>query len=427
MTRVVVVGSGIEGCIAALTAQKTDADVTLVTTAPDRYQHEPGTIDVLGNVEKRDGPLERPLFGIRKLSESHPYRVLGKETLRDALTVFDDALVDDAELPYQSGGVKNALVPTATGTARPTSRYPAGIASGLVSSDRPMRLVGFEQVPHFDAELLADRLNGSARYDVTATTIDCPIDVDEEAPVRSVATALDENRETADGTPARTALTNRLRPELDIEPRIGVPALLGLTDHERVRTDLESRLQAELFEIPVGEPSLPGLRLRDRLFEILESAGVERIDGGVSDIEADGERVTGVQLDVRGQEDEESSSGVQQVAGDAFVLATGGIAAGGLVEQDGDIVEPVFDCPVSHPDHRLDWSEPDPFDDHPFARFGLDVGERLQPRGPDGCHYENLYASGTVLGGHNVVRERSRGGVAIVTGYQAATNAVEDS
>ncbi len=425
MTRVVVVGGGIGGCIAALTARKADAQVVLVSTAPERYRHEPGTIDVLGNVEKRDGPLERPLFGIRKLPESHPYRTLGKDTIRDAVAVFDDALVDDAELPYQSGGVTNALVATATGAARPTSRYPAGMAAGLVSSGRPMRLVGFEQLPHFDAELAADRLNGSARFDVNATTIDCPLDVDERSPLRSVAGALDENKSTADGTPAREALANQLRPELDIEPRIGVPAVLGLTAHETVRRNLESRLQAELFEIPVGEPSLPGLRLRNRLFELCDAAGVERIDATVTGIDANGDGVTGLELEHRVEEHEGTSGERQQVTGDAFILATGGLAAGGIVEQGGEIVEPVFECPVSHPPERLDWSEQDAFGDHQFARFGVDVGAQLQPRGPDGPHYQNLYAAGTVLGGHNFVRQRSRGGVAIVTGYQAAKNAVD--
>lgn len=425
MTRIVVVGGGIGGCIAALTASNAGATVDLVSTAPERYKHEPGTIDVLGKVERRDGPLERPLFGIRKLSDSHPYKLLGKDTIRDALAVFDDALVDDERLPYQSGGFKNALVPTPIGTARTTSRYPVGIASGLVSSDRPMRFVGFEQVPHFDAELAADRLNGSARNDINATTIECPIEVGEKAPLRTVAAALDENSETTDGTPPREALANQLRPELDIEPRIGVPALLGRDNHESVRKELESRLQTELFEIPVGEPSLPGLRLRDRLFEILEANGVDRIDATVTGVESDGDRVSGLRLASREHGKTDHDDDRQQVTGDAFVLATGGLAAGGLVERGGDIVEPAFDCPVSHPDARLDWSMQDPFEDQPFARFGVDVTERLRPRGTDGFHYQNLYAAGTVLGGNNFVRERSRGGVGVVTGYQAALNALD--
>lgn len=422
MSRIVVVGAGIGGCLAALTAKRTDpgANVQLLSTEPERFRYEPGTIDVLGYTTETDGPVERPLVAIRDLPEDHPYRLVGADDVREALACFDELLEDDVVLPYLSGRNRNALAPTVTGGVRPTSRYPAGLAAGLVSSQRPMHVVGFDQETHLDAQLVGDRLDAAVPYDVEATTVEFPFDPPEFPPLEAFGRALDENEETADGVPLREAVADVVRPELDIQPRVGFPAVLGVDDHEAVRRDLESRLQAELFEIPVGEPSLPGLRLRDRLFELVDDAGVERFDATVVDFEVDDGAVQSLHLAEDPETGEQTALG-----GDAYVLASGGIAAGGLVGTGDDIVEPVFDCPITQPEQMVEWSTADALGDHPFARFGVDVTDELRPTAGDQPLYENLFAAGTVLGGHNFVGEHSRGGVAVVTGYQAGRQAAE--
>lgn len=420
MTRVVIVGSGISGCLAALSAKETDpgAEVTLVSTAPGRYRFESGAIGVLGYTPDSDGPVERPLVAYRDLPDDHPYRRLGNDCVRDGLEFFDD-LMDDDVLPYVSGRNRNALALTSTGGIQPVSRYPSGFASGLVSNQRPMRIVGLAEATHLDSELVADRLDEAAPYEVESTTIESPLDSQEQPPFEAFARALDENRETEGGVPAREALADVVRPELDVEPRVGFPAMLGREEHDAVRRDLESLLQTEVFEIPVGEPSLPGLRLGDRLFELVEESGIDRLNARISGYETSDDSIQSVVLDGEGIESE-------RFDGDAFVLATGGVAAGGLVGTGDDVVEPVFDCPIAVPDRTIAWTDSDPLGDHPFASFGVAVTETLQPTDTtEEPLYENLLAAGTVLGGHNFVREHSRGGVAIVTGYEAGRRAVE--
>lgn len=423
MTRVVVVGAGIGGCLAALAAKEKDgnATVTLLSTSPERYQYEPGTIDVLGYTDEKTGPIERPLFEMRNLPEDHPYSLVEVDSVRTALEFFDDYLKNDDTLPYVGDKGKNALVPTLNGHVRPTARYPAGVAGGIASSQEPMHIVGFEQVTHFDAELAGDRLDEAAPYDVNWTTVEFPIEPIYSPPLLEMAEILDENRETSNGEPVRKAIADAVRSELDIEPRIGFPAVLGLNNHGEVRRELESLLHADVFEIPVGEPSLPGLRLRERLFELVDASGIERTDAAAIDFEADGDTIRKLHIDRGTSQDERET-----IEGDSFVLATGDVAAGGLVGTGDDVVEPVFDCPITVPDTRLEWSVPDPLGDQPFARFGVDVSEELQPvTTADEPVFENLYAAGTVLGGYNFVREHSRGGVAVVTGYEAGKRAAE--
>jgi glycerol-3-phosphate dehydrogenase subunit B len=423
MTAVVIVGAGVGGCLAALSAAENnpDADVQLLSISPGRYRYEPGTVDVLGYTAEKDGPVERPLVTMQHLVDDHPYRQVGESGVRDALGYFDELLEADSELPYRSGQTKNALVPTAFGSVRPVSRYPEAVSSGLVSDQRPMHIVGFEQLTHLDAEFVANRLDSSVPYDVEWTTVDFPAQLTESPPLEESGRALDENRETEEGTPLREAVAEVVRPELDIEPRIGFPAVLGLDDHAAVRGELESRLHAEVFEIPVGEPSLPGLRLRDRLFELVADAGIERIESTVHDFDAKNGRIQSLSL-ARGEDSEPTT-----IEGDTFVLASGGVAAGGLVGSGDEVLEPVFDCPIATPPEPREWSDADPLGDHPFARFGVDVTPTLQPTSSGEPLYENLFAAGSVLGGHNAVQERSRGGVAIVTGYEAGRQAVEEN
>ncbi len=423
MTRVVVIGAGIGGCLAALAAKAKDesAAVTLLSTSAERFQYESGTIDVLGYTDDKTGPIERPLFEMRTLPEDHPYSLVGVDGVRNALEFFDDYLENDETLPYLGNRAKNVLLPTLNGNVRPTARYPEGLAGGVASSQEQMHIVGFEQVTHLDAELAGDRLDETAPYDVNWTTVEFPIDPTSSPPLLEIAELLDENRETPNGEPVRKALADTVRPELDIEPRVGFPAVLGLNNHTEVRRELESLLHADVFEIPAGEPSLPGLRLREQLFELVDASGIERTDAAAIDVEADGDTIRKLHVDRGASQDERET-----IEGDSFVLATGDVAAGGLVGTGDDVVEPVFDCPVTVPDTRLEWSVPAPLGDHPFARFGVDVSEELQPVTTAGEPvFENLYAAGTVIGGHNFVREHSRGGVAVVTGYEAGRRAIE--
>lgn len=282
-----------------------------------------------------------------------------------------------------------------------------------------MHIVGLDCLSHLDAELAAERLDSSLPYDVTASTISVPIETEEKPPFEALGKAVDANDETDDGTPLRDALARAVRPKLDIEARVGFPPILGLSDHDAVRQELEASLQASVFEIPVGEPNLPGIRLRDRLFDLVTDAGIELTRASVDGITTAQKRVQSVTVT-------ESETGAEQsIDGESFVLATGGVSAGGIVATGTEVVEPVFDCPVRYPADHGEWSAPGALGDHAFARFGVDVTRDLRPESSDGPHFENLFAAGSVIGGQNFVAEQSRTGVAVVTGYEAGRNAVD--
>ncbi|MFC7069082.1 glycerol-3-phosphate dehydrogenase subunit GlpB [Halobaculum lipolyticum] len=419
---VVVVGGGLAGATAALSAAREGVHVHLISAKESTLRQASGLIDALGypDPDGRSPPLANPYDGVDDLPDGHPYRVVGADALREGLALFDDAVGDR----YRGGHTdRNALVATTSGRAKPTARYPRSVAPGLVSDDRDTLLVGFEAATDFDAPLAAERLTAAGvPFDVAGATIAFPGDYRADAAVTRLAHALERDEDAGNGRSTRQRLADRVRPHLGDAERVGFPAMLGDAHVEEVRADLSDRLGAEVFEIPTGPPSLPGIRLEDRLFEALDEAGVSMTTGNpVVDYETDADGdIDRVIVDRNGARIPYDA--------DAYVLATGGLVGKGVESDRDGPREGVFGCRVPAPDDRMAWSEAGAFADHAFARFGVDTDERLRPLGSDGePEFGNLFAAGGVVGGADVAREKSASGVSLATGLVAGRTAAEEA
>ena len=451
---VLVVGGGLAAVAAAVSAAREGADVRLVSHKASTLRQASGLIDALGYVPATEpakplrdgpptagrnldpdewpdpeGPLADPFEGIDRLPESHPYRVVGGDALRDGLDLFDD-LAGDA---YRGGHTeRNALVPTFGGAVKPTARYPAAAEAGLASDDRPMLVVGFRSLTEYDARAFAGRLEAAGvPFDVAGAEVEFAEAFRADAKITRVAKALDHDEEI-DGVPAREALAKAVAPHLhdvvdesggvDRVERVGFPAFLGDDEGDEVREELADRLGADVFEIPMGPPSLPGLRLEDRLFDALDAEGVRFETGNpVVGVESasDG-RVEAVAVDRNGR--------TAPYGADAFVLATGGLVGKGLDSDREGVREPVFDLHVDQPEDRYEWFVDDAFGDQPYARFGVRPDERCRPADAEGnVQYQNVFAAGGVVGGADAAREKSASGVSLATGIVAGRQAATEA
>jgi glycerol-3-phosphate dehydrogenase subunit B len=412
---VIVIGGGLAGSVAALSAAETGASVRVVSYKKSTLRHASGLVDVLGYADE-EGPLADPYAGFDDLPEGHPYRVVGESAVREGLALFDEITGDEYRGAHTDA---NALIPTHGGAVKPTARYPSAAAEGIASDDRDMLLVGFASTSDFDASLAAAHLEAAGvPFDVSGVTVEFPMRFRADAKVTRFAKALDADEDVG-GRGVREALAASVEPHLDGAERVGFPSLLGDDHRHEVRRDLESSLGAAVFEIPMGPPSLPGLRLEDLLFGALDEAGVGISAGNKAvGFETDDENLSAVIVDRKGRE--------VPYHADAFVLATGGLVGKGIGSSREGVREPLFDCYVPHPDDRYDWFVDDAFGDHSFARFGVVPDDRLRPTRPDGhAEFENLFAAGGVVGGADVAREKSAGGVSLATGVVAGREAGE--
>lgn len=409
---IVVVGGGLAGRLAALTAADAgSASVTLLGHDNWAFDRQSGVVDVLGYTPEREGPIADPFAALSDLPAAHPYRIVGIDEIRAGLAVFD-RVVGDA---YGGAGTDaNALVPTAFGSLRPTARYPRSMAAGLASESRETTLVGFEHLPSYDGPPAAERLESIVPYQVTGTTVQFPTDDRDRV---AMAETLDDNPVTADADPAREALAAAIRIYQTGEERIGLPPVLGLRETDAIRNQFQEAFGVPVFEVAADAPSVPGIRLGRRLEAGLDEAGVTvEPDARVETVTTDGNRVERLQL-------QDGTS----IAGREFIVATGGVGSGGIDTNRSTVTESVFGCHVEAPDDRGAWAAGDPLASHQFARFGVEIDDALRPLDSAGSpEFENLRAAGHVLGGFDAPAENSGGGVAVATGSFAGRLAAEE-
>jgi len=451
-SEVLVVGGGLAGVTAALSAARAGGDVRLVSHKASTLRQASGLIDALGYVppgsaadtagrdgggDQRDtagatdggvaqstvGPLQSPYDGIDSLRADHPLSVVGADALRAGLALFDDVT---GRLYRGSHTERNALVPTAGGTVKPTARYPAAVAPGVASDARPTLIVGLRSLTNYDGRVVAAGLrDAGVPFSVTGVEVSFADEFAVDASLTRLATALDRD-EPLEGagapTPAREALAAAVAPHLDsvgapdeTAARVGVPAFLGDDHPEEVRAALTERLGVDVFELPGAPPSLPGMRLEDELYEALDAAGVRFETGNpVVDVvrEADGDRIDHVLVERKHQR--------VPYAAESYVLATGGLVGKGVESDRETVEEPAFGCHVPQPDDRYDWFVDEPFGDQPYARFGVATDDRLRPLGADETvQYPNVHVAGATLGGADTARENAASGVSLATGYAA--------
>jgi glycerol-3-phosphate dehydrogenase subunit B len=201
--------------------------------------------------------------------------------------------------------------------------------------------------------------------------------------------------------------------------RVALPAVLGLADHPAVLDAARTRLPLEPFEVPLVPPSVPGLRLYEALRAALHRSG-GRIHLGepVRRIDVEGRMVTGVA----------TAAAVREylVRTGALVVATGGIAGGGLLAHPGgSLEEPLLGLPVDAPD-RERWLADDPLDHlgHPLEAAGIRVDDELRPVASHGGRplFDNIRVVGSMLAGQRYLRERCGDGVALTSGWYAAAS-----
>jgi glycerol-3-phosphate dehydrogenase subunit B len=409
---VLVIGSGLAGMTAALAAADSGADVRLVSAAQSTLRQASGLIDVLGYTPAGEGPLVDPFEAIPDLPQDHPYRRVGRRTIETALDAFDD-IVGDAYLGGHTSS--NALVPTHGGLVKPTARYPRSTAAGLASDTRDALLVGFERLPEFDAPLAAAKLASmGVPFEARGVAIEFPVELSADPTVTRFARLCDRDLSAhPTDSPVLARLADRVDEHLTGEQRVGFPAILGERQSEAVQSTLTDLLDVDVFEVPMGPPSLPGIRLETRLFDALDAAGVAIETGNpVVDVDGDGATVTKVDVDRAG-------SSVPYTASE-YVLATGGLVGTGIDSDRSGVREPLFDCHVPQPEDRYEWFDTDAFGDHDFARFGVEPDAELRPRDEAGePEYDNLRAAGSVLGNYDFAAEKSGSGVSLATGYRA--------
>jgi len=416
---VVVIGAGLAGLTAAIAAAESGARVHVLAKGHAATHWGPGGIDVAGIPA-----ASTPRDGIRRLAGQigHPYAFLGDdvaaalEWIRPHLAAGGVEYVGDLDTPLQ-------LVPTSIGGTRRAAILPAGQAAALSPWVAGERLVicGVAGFKDFWPEAIAASLSreriwegGNRPASVIPVSVALP-----GLAGRHNLNALEIARRFDDPAWRATAIEAMARAIASVPGsggRVALPAVLGIREHAAVLAAVQQRLPAAPFEMPLVPPSVPGMRLYAALrTALIRAGGRVQIGEMIERVECDGRLVTAVVS--------AAAARTYTVRTGALVIATGGIAGGGLVaERDGRLREPLLGLPVEAPPAD-EWLAVDAFDPagHPLEKAGIRTDTELRPVAADGASlFDNVRVAGSLLAGQRYIRERCGDGVALTSGWRAA-------
>lgn len=410
---VVVVGLGLAGLVAALAAAGSGARTLAVARGYGTLRFRAGTLDVLGYRDGRVVESPRREVAAAASSPGHPYALAGDGLEPGVEAVRSAAAAAGLALEGSLDG--NRLVATAAGSLRPTCLAPASMTADWRGAR--VLVAGLTGYRDFEAHLVAAVLPAAAaRHGVElsarALTVGLPSLRRRHLGGMELARLFDEPG-------FRRELIAAVRGGLDRASLVALPAVLGLEDAAEAAADLSRGLGVPVVELPTLPPSVPGIRLEMALTSALRRCGgTMQVGPAARTLPGEG-RVAGVELDAAGHP--------LRVPAGAVVLASGGLASGGLeVSLDGAVRETVAGLPVSAPapGEALFGSaflEPG---GHPAGAAGVRVDASMRPVGPDGEPiHPNLFAAGGLLAGADRAVERSADGICCATGWRAGIGA----
>ena len=416
-TDVAVIGTGLSALAAARTIQQSGRQVVLVWPGLSSLYFLFATVDVLGYpTADATEPVADPGGAVARLiarEPTHPYARAGIDAVQASARLMLEWF-KEAGLVWEGALNRNFLLPTATGTPKPCCLAPASMTAGDLSRPEPIVFCGFTGYQDFAPELAASNLKRQwSAADVSAVRVTAP----GYGPDR-LFTSIDLARSFEDAS-FRDAVAAQLRERLSGDTvRVGVPGVLGLTTPNETFAAFQRAVGRPIFEIPTVPPSVIALRLFDRLRKHLQEAGIEIIWAAPAHAaEVRDGRCRSILLKAAGHE--------LPVEAAAYVVAIEDWVDGAFRAGVHAVRDPFFHQAIAWNKVPTDRTAESLFSTQPFEQVGYALTDRLQPADEKGRPLaENVFCAGGAMAGYDPTGTKSRGGMAIATGYRAAREAL---
>lgn len=410
----IIIGGGLSGLTAGIALLKAGQRVAILNKAQNTLHFNSGSFSLLG-YDKEGKTISHPLEAIKELDARHPYSKIGAENIEQ---LCDEAkqLLATAGIKTEGSCHKNHFRVTPIGSLKPEWLT----MEDMVYTDEEGKLpqsidiVNIEGYLDLPVELLADGLR-KAGSEVSIHTVTTPaLEEARRSPsemrASNIALVLQSEEEIKRVATAINALP--LKSELVL-----LPAVLGYRDGKAVET-LKKLVNSPLKYVATLPPSVSGIRANFLLRRYFTQLGGTFIpaDAAVK-YEMEQGRVKSVET--------EKLAGTPFRA-DQFILATGTFVSEGLQSNYEQVFEPLFGLDVYAPGHHQDWSADYLYDPQPYMEFGVETDTDFHAF-KDGKVISNLYAIGSVLSGHNSVKQADGTGVSLLTALAVAKKILNTS
>ncbi len=393
----IIIGGGLSGMISAIVSKihQPQKKIAIITFGAGSTPMMSGTIDFLSFINRKYIPS--PDAGIAELSEDHPYRKIGLETIRRAVDWFKK-FTAERSLPYDGDLNHQLPVITTLGTIKPACLAQTSMDASPIKFSNKIVVVGLKNFKDFSSKVAAEKLQDRFR-DKTVEAVDIDlISADGRDPLlMDAARFLD----TDEGIRKFVELVkNRVEPKiLFVTPPIF--GTRGMSSHNAA----ESQLGATIIETTCIPPSPPGMRLQNLFLEAVEDLDIDLFEH-MKIIESTVENNRAVSI---------TTSSKKVFEADRFVLATGNFFGGGIdMKSFTEPVENIFNLPVYFESDENSWTNENFFESQGFARTGILVDENLHS-----IILDNVQIIGKNLGGFDLTTEGSSSGVALTSAYKA--------
>ena len=424
---VAVIGGGLAGTMAALSARRAGVEVTLVSRSLGRTALSTGLLslaDIPGLRHRaEDLSIDGLIASLLELRPHHPYASIERPSavLLRALSLLIESTGEMYAPPAESLHVLD--FPNEIGTLARAQLGPAGCLAtrDLASEDLQLKIVGFHGFPRFRLGYAVQALESLAGKGCRVEEVE--LNLSNNFGLFPTPASL---ARTLDDDEGLQQLIDELKPIVSSRRAdiLVFPPVLGWRN-PKVSARLSEALEADIFELAPAQFSVPGMRLAEALQNTLDNAGVRSIQANISEFHKKDGQVTAL----AGTTEQEKA---WKIEADAFVLATGKFLAGGIRHGWGRFEEPLFDLPLWESEIKIERQFVERLTDRDFmaaqrlSRIGLRVDRKWRPLNRDSRpEYGNLFAAGHVLGGFDPYLDGSSQGVDLATGFLAGQQATE--
>ncbi len=378
---VLVIGGGVAGCMAAASAVRAGASVTMVSRSVGATALSSGAV-MLDGLDGWPG---------------------GKRDLAEVLEVLGSLVPLSGDPSSRRTYLSSSGALASAHLVMPG--HAAGALEGLAHGS--VLCLGLRGFGGWHAGSMSRRLEASGIRAGHATVVVEGLSRDWDLSAFAIAQYLDEPEARGRLSAAFAAEASKGAWEA-----VALPPVMGLESWREVGEQLDASLGRPWFETLSTLPSVPGNRFHRSLQSSVRALGVTMLHAEVTRSFIDG---GGRVVRLEAQDGET----VHVLEPDSIVLATGRFVSGGLVLAERTL-ESVLDLPVRQGQGAGR--------DDGMMLAGVDVGEDMRPRDVAGrVTVTNVLVAGSLLHGADCVSGRAGIGLAAVTGMRAGVKAAAAS